>query len=179
MIPTNHGPWAEEEYLALNETDDRVELVDGSLYVSPSPDVRHQFIASRLAGLLHQTAQTKALYVFGASGLRLRPGRIVIPDIVITSSFDFAVVVAPVEATRLVCEITSPSNEAHDNVLKMHYYAKAGIPWYLLVEHKTATLRLFRLVGTTYFPHAVAEPGQALRISEPVTVQIRPEDLLP
>ncbi|GLH98062.1 hypothetical protein Pa4123_33370 [Phytohabitans aurantiacus] len=179
MIPTNHGPWTEDDCLALGETDDRIELLDGSLYVSPSPCVRHQFFANGLAGLLDGPAEAEALYVLGPINLRLRPGRILIPDLVITSPIDFDAVVAPAEATRLVCEITSPSNEAHDKVLKMHYYAEAGIPWYLLVEHKTATLRLFRLDGRTYAPHAVAEPGEVLRLGEPVAVTIRPEDLLP
>lgn len=179
MIPTDHGPWTEEDYLALGETNDRIELIDGSLFMSPFASVRHQVISSELVHLLRGPARAQGFRVLGPLNLRLKPGRIVIPDIVITSPFDFDVVVAPVEATRLVCEITSPSNEAQDKLLKMHYYAEAGIPWYLLVEHKTATLRLFRLVGTTYFPHAVAELGQVLRLSEPVTVEIRPEDLLP
>lgn len=179
MIPTDHGPWTEEDYLALGETNDRIELIDGALYMSPFASVRHQFISFELGHLLRGPARSQGLYVLGPINLRLKPGRILIPDLVITSPIDFDEVVAPVDATRLVCEITSPSNEAHDKVLKMHYYAEAGIPWYLLVEHKTATLRLFRLDGKTYAPHAVAEPGQALRLSEPVAAAIRPEDLLP
>jgi Uma2 family endonuclease len=78
-----------------------------------------------------------------------------------------------------VCEIISPSNAATDKVLKTHYYAAAGIPWYLLVEQETGTLHLFELIGDKYVEVQTAEVGAVLRLAEPVAVDLVPEDLLP
>jgi Uma2 family endonuclease len=172
-------PWTEEEYLALGETADRVELFDGSLYVTPAPTPRHQNVSRRLAAALDAGADEAGLHVFEGVNVRLRSGRIPIPDLVITSDIDVDDPVVPANAVRLVCEVISPNNAAADKVLKMHYYATAGIGWYLLVEQETATLHLYRLDGGTYREHSVTQVGQILRMIEPVVVDIDPAQLLP
>jgi Uma2 family endonuclease len=172
-------PWTEEEYLALGETADRVELFDGSLYVTPAPTPRHQNVARRLAAALDPGADDAGLHVFEGVNVRLRPGRIPIPDLVVTSDIDVDDPVVPASAVRLVCEVLSPNNAAVDKVLKMHYYAAAGIEWYLLVEQGTATLHLYRLDGDTYREHSVTPVGKILRLTEPLTAEIDPARLLP
>jgi Uma2 family endonuclease len=180
MIPTAHsGPWTEEEYLELGEDNERIELIDGDLRVTASPSPWHQRVCRKLANALEEGAEDRGLHVHWAINLRLKPSRIVIPDLAITTAIDFDERVVPGSTATLVCEVTSPSNAATDKVLKMHYYAEAGIPWYLIVEHKTITLRLFRLQNGTYVERFAAEPGQVLRLIEPVTAEIRPESLLP
>jgi Uma2 family endonuclease len=119
------------------------------------------------------------LHVLEAVNVRLRPGRIPIPDLVITADIDFDEPVVPASAVKLVCEIVSPSNAAADKVLKMHFYAAAGIEWYLLVEQETGALHLYRLNGERYVEHSVAREGEVLRLTEPVTAEIAPEALLP
>ncbi|MEV1285752.1 Uma2 family endonuclease [Micromonospora sp. NPDC049679] len=173
------GPWTEEEHLALGETLKRVELLDGSLFVTTAPTPRHRRISRRLANALEPGAEAAGLHVHEAVNVRLKPGRMPIPDVVITEDIDFDELVVDAAAVRLVCEIISPSNAAADRVLKMHHYAEAGIGWYLLVEQETGALHLHRLDGRHYVEHSVTKPGDLLRLTEPVVAEISPEALLP
>jgi Uma2 family endonuclease len=160
-------PWTEEEYFALGETADRVELFDGGLVVSPAPTIRHQDLSARLRDALLPAARTAGLAVYLAVNVRLRPGRVPIPDLVITEPVPPDTVIVEASLLRLVCEITS-TNPANDRVLKMHYYAAAGIQWYLLVDPDPLVLRLYRLDAERYVEHATAKSGETLALTEPV-----------
>ncbi len=172
-------PFSEADFLGLGETPERIELFDGSLFVTPAPTPRHQYLSSELFAALRPAARAVGLHVLEAVNVRLRAGRIPIPDLVIVSDIDFDELVIDAASVLFVCEIISPSNASADKVLKMHYYAAAGIPWYLLVEQETGALHLYRLNGAHYAEHSVTKPGQVLRLTEPVEASIAPEDLLP
>ena len=173
-------PITEAEFLAIGETSERIELFDGSLHVSPNPIVRHQVISRWLANAMDDGADAAGLQALEAVNVRLRPNRIPIPDLVLASAdIDLDNLVVDAGDVRLVCEITSPSNASVDKVLKKHWYAEAGIPWYLLIEHDTGIVRLHRLAGTTYSEHAAAKRGEVLELTEPVVATIDLAELLP
>jgi Uma2 family endonuclease len=172
-------PFTEEDFLSIGEIGERVELFDGSLHVTPAPTPRHQVISRRLANALDAGAGPAGLFVVEAVNVRLQPGRIPIPDLAVIEPIDFDNLVIDAASVVLVCEIVSPSNAAADKVLKMHYYAAAGIPWYLLVEQETAALHLYGLSGATYTEHSVTQVGEILELTDPVKATIAPESLLP
>ncbi|MFI2709777.1 Uma2 family endonuclease [Micromonospora sp. NPDC018662] len=172
------GPWTEEEYLALGETQQRVELFDGSLHVTPAPTPRHQNISGELRALLRTPVRQAGLRVLEAVNVRLRFGRILIPDLAVTDDVDLRVPVIEASSVRLVCEIISPSNAATDKVLKMHYYAAAGIESYLLVDQESLTTRLYQRRGSHYVERSTAKAGDVLELTDPVRVAVRPEELL-
>jgi Uma2 family endonuclease len=164
------GPWSEDDYFALGETSSRIELLDGSLIVSPAPSGPHQQLARRLANLLEEGAERVGLAVLEAVNVRLRPGQIVIPEVVI--AHDDSLTVFDASEIELAAEVVSPGNAAADRVMKMQLYALAGIRWYLLAQVEPIELRLYRLGGGHYVEHAVVGKGGTLRLTEPVRVDL-------
>jgi Uma2 family endonuclease len=96
--------------------------------------------------------------------------------VVVAHPVDLDALVVEARDITLICEITS-TNVATDRVLKMHYYATAGIPWYLLVDPKPLSLSLYRLDGDKYVEEASAAPGERLLLTAPIVTELDPASL--
>jgi Uma2 family endonuclease len=174
------GPWDEADYLALGETPDRIELVDGGLWVSPAPSKPHQDLSFGLMRAFHPAARAAGLRAYEAVNVRLQTGRILIPDLVMADTDPEGTVTEASEVV-LVCEIVSPGNASSDRVTKMGLYAAARIGHYLLVERDAddaLQLQLFELSGEHYRKAATAVDGETLVSDEPFPFQIKTRELL-
>jgi Uma2 family endonuclease len=167
------GPWTEQDYLALPADRRRIELLDGSLLVSPSAGHRHQRLSSQLWFAL-SAAAPDGLEVLEAINVRVAPGRILIPDLAVVSTPGSDRTVAEAADVVLIVEITSPSNAAIDRAVKPQLYAQAGIPHYLLIELGAGPpiAVVFGLGQRHYLPLQRTEPGDRLRLEEPFGVDV-------
>lgn len=127
----------EAEFLALPETTERVELIDGEIHVSPSPSPTHQTLLSRIVFELTVWSRTREVppYVGQAPfDIRFGPNRILQPGaFVVLGGIE---VRDPGPLTRIpeICVEVISSNRMHDRVTKRFVYAAAGVQELWIVE---------------------------------------------
>lgn len=167
------GPWTERDYLALPADQRRIELLDGSLLVSPSAGYGHQRLSFQLCYALGVAAPA-GLEVLEAINVRIAPSRILIPDLAVVNTPGVDRTVAEPAEVALIVEITSPGNAVIDRAIKPQLYAQAGIPYYLRIELGEAGPGAisYRLKRNQYVDVACAEPGRLLVLTEPIAVTL-------
>jgi Uma2 family endonuclease len=142
------------EYSLLPDDGRRHELMDGDFYVTPAPAPWHQTVSRRLQFELYQQLELKGVaLVFNA------PIDVILADTTVVQP-DLAVVRTPRKSLvsgrgiegppDLVVEILSPSNRAHDEVLKKSIYARFGIPEYWVVDPDHGWIWVHRLEQGAY-----------------------------
>lgn len=155
----------------------RWELSEGTLIMSPRPQVTHQRISKRLTRLLddHLPEGLEALPEIEVTTSASFPPSVRDPDIVVirSRSVPGRTVRVPAADVVLVVEIVSPGSRGMDHVMKLHEYAQAGIEHYWIVDAEAATGEWFlayRLHGDVYRPVAVLDGAQA-HTHEPVQLR--------
>ena len=134
-----------EDLQRMRETrNERLELIEGELFVTPSPSPLHQFVSGRLQFLFKQKVLELGFgLVFNAPlDVRLAHDSIVQPDLIfVMPDRRPAVTAARVEgAPSLAVEILSPSTRAVDRTTKRDVYARYGVPEYWLVDTEARTV---------------------------------------
>ncbi len=167
------GPWTESDYLALPEDRRRIELLDGGLLVSPAAGGRHQRLSSQLWHVLGRAAPDW-LEVLEAVNVRVAPGRILIPDLVVVTNPGLDLKVWDPTAVAMVIEIVSPGNTAADRAIKPPLYAAAGIEHYLRIElgKPGPSSVAYRSHHGHYVKVMASRPGELMRLAEPFPVEL-------
>lgn len=127
----------EAEFLALPESNQRIELIDGEVIVPPSPTFAHQAALGRLFNALsawaakHASQPTVAL---APLDVRFGPSRILQPDLMVFLQPLPRGIETPItRVPELVIEVLS-NNRAYDRFTKRALYAEAGVIEYWLVD---------------------------------------------
>ncbi|MGH3921117.1 MAG: Uma2 family endonuclease [Pseudonocardiaceae bacterium] len=167
------GPWTERDYLALPEDRRRIELLDGGLLVSPAAGGRHQRLSFQLCYALGLAAPNW-VEVLEAINVRVAPGRILIPDLVVVTNPGLDLTVWDPDDVAMVVEIVSPGSIAADRAIKPQLYSAAGIEHYLRIELSSPgpSSVAYRLQRGHYVELASSRSGQLLCLAEPFPVEL-------
>ena len=129
----------------------RYEIIDGELYVSSAPNLRHQLTSDRISHVLQSWIDlTHAGFAISLLGLIFADDNAVIPDLVWISRERFDRIVGQDgklhAAPDLVVEVLSPglANETRDLEIKLKLYSRQGVREYWIVDWRDATIRLYR-----------------------------------
>lgn len=151
MEPLATGPtatWA--DYPALS-TQQRIEILNGTVYAMTAPSLAHQFLCTRLCELLPAYFREKGCQVFTSPvDVKLSETDVVQPDLVVVcdrSQLQGSHIEGP---PALVVEVLSLSSRARDRVRKLRLYAETGVREYWLIEPSDQVVEVLLLDGNSY-----------------------------
>ncbi|MCR2821304.1 Uma2 family endonuclease [Lederbergia panacisoli] len=140
------------EYLQIREnTEELLEYIDGFIYMSPSPSIRHQRISRELLVKLdHFLKGTPCEIISAPMDVELKSEKIdgikiVIPDLVIICDKRGFTESRYVGVPSLIIEILSPSNQSHDLITKFNIYMKYGVREYWIVNPMLQSITVYEL----------------------------------
>src|SRR5687768_6929321 len=164
LLFPSQGQWDEGDYLALN-TNQLVELVDGSLEVLPMPTIFHQGIVRFLFGLLFNFAsvEKRGTVYFAPLPIHIRAKTFREPDVVYIAKEHLQLLEGKyLSMADLVMEVVSEDAESHrrDYEKKRRDYAEVGIPEYWIVDPQAERITVLVLKDKQYVTHGEFVPGQ-------------------
>lgn len=169
-----------QDLLQIPDDGRRYEVVEGDLFVSPSPRGKHQLIVSRLVRFLEDHVSTRRLgRVYAApADVKFSEESVVEPDIVYVSKeksrnvYETFIDVVP----DLIVEVLSEGTRQRDFGEKMKLYARHGVSHYWIADPEARRMWVYELASGKYSTgreldsEATFEPplfpGLALRLAE-------------
>ena len=159
--------------------DERYELLDGDLFMTPAPRVRHQRAIRKLSRQLDLFVEEHTLgeIFFSPCDVVLSDTDVVQPDLLFISNERAHVITEDnvQGAPDLVVEILSPATADRDKTVKRALYAKHGVKEYWIVDTDARTVAVLLLDGAGFAEIGVCAEGQTLASPTLAGFTINPE----
>ena len=137
-MPDSTGSWTVAMLDALPEDGQRYEIIDGVLYVTPAPRVRHQHVVTMLAVALapYVTRVCRAVLLVAPTDVRKGERTSVQPDVLAVRLDETGRVSQPVQPSDLLLaiEVLSDRTARIDRRDKRWLYQREGVAEYWIVD---------------------------------------------
>ena len=140
--------WTYDDLAAMPEDNVIREILDGELFVAPSPVTRHQRIAHRLAYEIEHYLRSNPIgEVFPAPfDTVFAIDNVCSPDLLYISNERSSIITKKnvQGAPDLVAEVLSEFNRRNDEIRKREIYERFGVDEYWILDPDINTVRVFR-----------------------------------
>jgi Uma2 family endonuclease len=141
-----------EDYRHFPDDGKRYEILDGRVYMTPSPSTRHQYASMRLQTQLAAYFEPRGPFLVFSAPLDviLDDADIVQPDLLVVERGPQMSGRGIEGAPIVIVEILSPSRPDYDRVTKPGRYAVRGVPHFWIVDAETRAIECYRLEAGAY-----------------------------
>jgi len=143
--------WTYDDLAAMPEDNVIREILDGELFVSPSPFVRHQRIVGRLVFAIGNYLEKHRIGEVFAAPLDtvFSIDNVCDPDVLFVSHKRSSIVTKKhiQGSPDFVIEVLSEFNRKNDEVRKLEIYQRFDVTEYWIVDPDANTIRVFRRDG--------------------------------
>jgi Uma2 family endonuclease len=163
-----------EDLDALPDDGHRHELLDGAIFVTPSPGFSHQDVVLRLGSWMLPAIDAAGLVLLGAPfDVVLSEFTVVEPDLLVARRDQFSAKDLA-GAPLLAVEVRSRSTAAVDAVIKRDLYERAGVQSYWLIDPAGPSLTVLELVDGRYQEVATVGGDESIEVTQPVPMRLTP-----
>ncbi len=166
MSTVIHRPLTAHDYRETPEYGPRYQLIEGDLYMAPSPNRFHQ----KIAGDIHYEMEhylrqhTLGVAYMGPFDVYLTDLNVYQPDVCYFSKerYSYLTDEGANGAPDLVVEVLSPSTSKFDLGAKKEIYARTGVLEYWIVDPVAKMVKVYHLADNADTPHATLTVGRTL-----------------
>ena len=134
----DHKHWTAADLRDIPDDRNRYEIIDGELFVTPSPLLRHQVLSRELLLAIHPYVKKQRIgnAIYAPADVVLADDTVVEPDLFVVPLVEGKEPESWEEVGRLllVIEILSPSTARVDRTIKRRRYQREGVPEYWIVD---------------------------------------------
>ena len=153
------------DLLVMPDDGKRREIIDGEMFVTPSPRFRHQEVLGNLHVALRNYVKSHRIgtVTLAPMDVILSDYDVLEPDLLIVLNEHRPIIKDWVHgAPDLVIEVLSPTTQAIDRGPKLKAYARFGIPEYWIVDPEKNAVEVYRLKERSYQPPQVLGQDEIL-----------------
>ena len=155
----------------------RYELIDGVLFVSPSPELPHQDMVGNMHLLLRASCPPHLKVVLAPFDVVLADDTVLQPDLLVAPRTQFTHKELP-GPPLLAVEVLSPSTRRIDLLLKRDRLQAAGVQSYWLIDPRDVAVTVLELWEGVYVEVAHVVGAESCDVLLPYPMTISPEQLL-